>query len=547
MSKVELETALDEVFAPLCRSDGPGLVIAAAQHGVVRYRKAFGLASVAQGRANTPATRMRIGSTAKQFTALAVLLLAEEGHLGLDDAVRRHLPELPSWAEQPTLRQLLHHTGSVPCPVSDGFVASGSALRPRGEVWRALCRPRSLSAAPGLRWLYSNGGYHLLSRVVERVSEQAFADFLKRRIFEPLGMHASECVSGDMDITPGLADLHVAKPEGGWRRGVFPNEEILGEGGIVSTVDDMLRWLAHLRAPTRIGTANTWRQLLERATLADGTRLPYAMGILHGRHRAVATLVHAGGVVGGASQALAAPELGIDVVVLSNGAQASVTQLAHRVLELLADLGEPPQPDGLPHAQRADFASLVGTSYHAPGSGLQLRFDGVGELLGVSLFGNPAIALRVDDEGLKLPFDDAGIGPLRFEWGTAVGDLTLDAWEGALRHACVRIPEEGGDIGESASRLSGRYRCADLDADAELNRDGDALVLHMRGRAGVQTMQLSLQGPHALTWRVPDPVMPLVGTACIERDAHGAVTALWLNAWSSRQLRFAKVLPGELA
>jgi len=545
MSEVDLEAALDAVLAPLERSDAPGLIVAAAQHGELRYRKAFGLASVAQGRANTPSTRMRIGSTAKQFTALAVLLVEEEGRLRLDDPVRLHLPELPVWADQTTLRQLLHHTGSVPCPVADGFVASGSARHARGEVWRALRRPRTLSAPPGQRWLYSNGGYHLLSLIVERASGQDFAGFLRERIFQPLGMHASDCVPSDMDITPGLADLHVAWSGGGWRRGVFPNEEMLGEGGIVSTADDMLRWLAHLREPTRLGSAASWSLMLERATLADGTRMPYAMGILHSRHRGIATLVHAGGVVGGACQALAAPEAGIDVVVLSNGAQASVTQLAQRVLELLAGSEEQLQPEGLPHARVSAFPGLAGTTYHAPSTGLQLGFKAVGELLGVSLFGNGAVPLRSDGEFLRLPFEDAGLGPLHMSLQGA-GDATLDVWEGALRHSCVRLPEAAGDIGELAPSLCGRYRCADLDADAIVSRGGDDLLLDMHGRAGTQTMQLSLQGRDALTWRVADPVMPLVGTARIEYGAGGEAAALWLNAWSSRQLRFARVPEGEL-
>jgi len=541
MSDADLQMALDAVFEPFRQGDAPGFAIAATQHGRLRYRKALGLASVAQARANTQDTRMRIGSTAKQFTALAVLMLAEDGRLTVDDPVRLHLPELPAWADEATLRQLLHHTGSVACPVSDGFVTSGSALQPRGEVWRALQRSRTPSAPPGQRWLYSNGGYHLLSRVVERASGLSFAAFLKTRIFEPLGMHASDCVPSDLDITTGLADLHVARPGGGWRRGVFPNEELLGEGGIVSTADDMLRWLGHLRAPTLISAASR-REWLERATLADGQRMPYAMGILHGQHRGLVTLMHAGGVVGGACQALSAPEVGIDVVVLSNGVQASVTQLALRVLELLAGVTEQPQAPTLPHARADAFAGLLGAAYHAPASGLHLRFEAVGELLGVSLFGNGAVPLRADAQGLYLPFEDVGLGPLRI----ALGEQwpTLEVWEGAFRHDCVRLPGEESAPAAAAPALCGRYRCAEQEAEAHLHCSDDALLLEMHGPAGAQTMRLTPQGPTALTWRVADAVMPLVGTATVEY-ADCAVAALWLNAWSSRQLRFARVDQGE--
>ena len=133
--------------------------------------------------------------------------------------------------------------------------------------------------------------------------------------------------------------MHLPAPGGGWRRGLFPSEEVRGEGAIVSTIDDMLRWMAHLRTRDLFGTADTWRQLTERPAYADGASGAYALGLMVDAYRGLPTLHHAGGVIGGTAQMLTLPDDGLDVIILANGAPAAnAVRLAEQVADVvLAD------------------------------------------------------------------------------------------------------------------------------------------------------------------------------------------------------------------
>ena len=181
--------AIDALVAPFNRGDAPGMVIGIARNGRLLYRRAVGMASLEMGVANTPTTRMRIASTSKHFTALAVLLLAEDGLLDVEDPVQKHLPEMPALsANGPTLRHLLAHTSGWRGHDELWAIAHGLTFTEPGPGLPAMARQSELNFEPGTQMVYSNGGYHLLAKIVERVSGQSFNDFLKARIFGPLNM-----------------------------------------------------------------------------------------------------------------------------------------------------------------------------------------------------------------------------------------------------------------------------------------------------------------------------------------------------------------------
>ena len=152
-------TALDELFQSVNRSDAPGLVVGVAHHGKTVYRRAFGLASVELSVANTPWTRMRIGSTSKHFTCQAALLLAEDGLIDIDASVRRYIPELPPRKAEPTLRQLMSNTGGQRCYLDVGFLSDRMAIKPRGVALATLLRQGNHTG--GAVGLARSGGRHL--------------------------------------------------------------------------------------------------------------------------------------------------------------------------------------------------------------------------------------------------------------------------------------------------------------------------------------------------------------------------------------------------
>ena len=149
------------------------------------------------------------------------------------------------------------HTGGYRCYLDLSVLGNVGAMMEKGEAFRYQLLQQDVNFAPGERMAYCNGGYHLLSIAIARASGMAFEAFLKRRIFEPLGMVNTDSVPSDLTVVLGRATPHVPQPDGSYRRGVLPLEDLLGEGAIVSTAADMLIWLAHLRGTKRIGSEAT--------------------------------------------------------------------------------------------------------------------------------------------------------------------------------------------------------------------------------------------------------------------------------------------------
>ncbi len=309
-------SALDALFAPYDSSHSPGFAVGVALKGKPGYRRGFGMASVELPVTLSPTIRMRIGSTSKHFCVLSAMLLAEAGKLSIDDSPRRFLPELPQWADAITIRQLMAHISGMRDSLDLMLLAAGPGKSAEADdQFRLLASLDSVNFAPGASWNYNNGGYVLLSVIVERLSGMSLADFMRTRIFEPVGMCDTQLRLLDTELLPNSATLHVPNSAGGWTRGIF-GPPVAGEGGIVSTVDDMLRWLAHMSNPV-VGSAATWSEMrTPHATHG------YGLGLTTNDHRGLATVHHAGGVIGGSSQMLKVIDHDLDLILITNGQSA---------------------------------------------------------------------------------------------------------------------------------------------------------------------------------------------------------------------------------
>jgi CubicO group peptidase (beta-lactamase class C family) len=542
--------ALDDVFQGLNRSDAPGLVVGVAQEGQVVYRRGFGMASIEHARINTPATRMRIGSVSKHFTCLAVLLLAEDGLLDADAPVTRYLPELPELLGAPTLRQLMNHTGGLRCYVDIETAAGGMALQPVGNAFAAQVQQTGANFAPGEKQLYCNGSFHLLSIVVDRVAGMPFEQFLQERIFAPLGMHDSACVPSDLQIVPGMATLHVARPAPGgaiaWRRGIFMTEELRGEGGIVSTIDDMLRWLAHLRAPQKtVGSADTWRQMTTTATLNNGQPTVYALGLFRHPYRGVETIYHHGSVYGGMCQMLTVPAHGLDIILITNGGLINHIEASRRIVDAM--LAPHLKGDAAPKlAGIAAFKHLVGTQY-VNDAGLVLGFAEVSGLLAGSMwFSPPAPILRDEGQHLRVAFEDVAIGPFIFPVaelaaghdGKAPASFTLT--ESGVASRFKRLPAKPPATAKVGQALLGGWRSQDLDATATIAFEGDVLTMRMQGGYGQRHIVLDAVSASVLRMNVRDALLPSTSALIVERQ-DGKVVGLRFSTARARGLHFERI------
>ena len=542
--------ALDDLFQGVDRSDAPGLVVGVARHGRVVYRRGFGMASLEHATANTPATRMRIGSVTKHFTCLAVLLLAEDSLLDADAPVTRYLPELPELQGAPTLRQLMNHTGGLRCYVDIETSAGGMAVQPADKAFAAQVQQTGANFAPGEQQLYCNGSFHLLSIVVDRVAGMPFEQFLQQRIFAPLGMLDTVCAPSDMQILPGMATLHVARPAPGggigWRRGIFMTEGVRGEGGIISTIDDMLRWLAHLRAPEKtIGSAASWAQMTTTATLNSGQSTVYALGLFRHAYRGVETVYHHGAVYGGMCQMLTVPGHALDIIIITNGGQINHIEASRRIIDAL--LPEHLRGPATPKlARSAPYPQLFGTQYVSD-SGLVFGFADVGGLLGMSMnFSPPAPMLRDEGPVLRIGFEDLAMGPFVLQ----VADLApgadgkapavLPFSESGRTMRLKRLPAKPPATASAGQALLGRYRSADLDAEATIAFEGGVLTLRLRGGYGSRHIVLVAASAQVFRMIIQDEQLP--GTSALVLELHaGAVTGFRFSTGRARGLHFEKL------
>ena len=185
---------VDRIFARYTK-ETPGCAVGVAQDGRETFARAYGMADLEHDVAATPATIYEAGSVSKQFTAGAIVMLAQQGRLSLDDDVRKHIPEVPNYGTPITIRHLLTHTSGL----RDWGNVAAIAGWPRGRrahthahVLDIVSRQSALNYPPGAAYSYTNTGYNLLVMIVDRVSGMPFADYTKKNIFEPLGMTSTE-------------------------------------------------------------------------------------------------------------------------------------------------------------------------------------------------------------------------------------------------------------------------------------------------------------------------------------------------------------------
>jgi hypothetical protein len=432
------------------------------------------------------------------------------------------------------------HTSGLRDSLDLGFLAAGLALRPPGDTLAALARQQGVNFAPGEKMIYSNGGYHLLSLVMARAGGMPFEQWLQQRVFEPLGLHDTRAIPSDFELHPGVATLHLPQADGRWRRGMFPSEEVRGEGSIVSTVDDMLRWLAHLREPTRLGRPSSWAQLRAATRLAHGRLVPYGFGLQLEPLRGLAVLQHGGTVLGGSCHMLTVPGHALDVVLMANGAPGSLAELAGCIVE--AVLGEPAFP--APPERRVPSAAhpgLHGARYATPEGDMVVGFADAGGSLALSLHNSPPLPLVEEGGALHLPFSRSVTGPYRLDvpsGGPAPEALELDDACGRL--PLLRLPEAPPAVAEAGVPLLGRYRVPDLDAQAVIAFEGEALVLRIASPFGPNVLRLTPWAPDLFAWNPDGPLAAMGGTLAVARH-QGRPGGLRLHTLRTRHLHFQRL------
>jgi CubicO group peptidase (beta-lactamase class C family) len=331
---------VDGIFADFDNDRSPGCALGVIRDGSLIYRRGYGMANLEHGIPNGPQSVFRIGSTSKQFTALAVALLDREGALSLDDPLSKHFPEFPDWADGITIRQLVHHSSGLRDYLTLAWL---SGLTDDADYYTdqwvidLLARQQELNFPPGEQYLYSNSGYLLLAHLVGRISGQSLRQFAAERIFRPLGMNQTHFHDDHNHIVPLRASGYAPKGDG--FRISMTTLDIVGDGGVYTSIDDLLLWDRNFY-DNRLGGGgpDLIRTMTTPGRLKDGESLDYAFGLTVSDYRGLEMISHGGAFVGYRAEMLRFPEQRFSVAVLCNRSDGAPTDKARRVAShFLAD------------------------------------------------------------------------------------------------------------------------------------------------------------------------------------------------------------------
>lgn len=354
------ERAIDQIFSQWTSST-PGCAIGVAVGGKAVLVKAYGMADLEHDVRNTADTIFEAGSVSKQFTAMAIQLLAHDGKLSLDDAVRKYIPELPDYHVPLTIRHMLNHTSGL----RDWGSVASIAGAPRttreythGHVLDIMSRQKRLNFEPGSKWSYSNTGFNLSAIIVSRVSGMTFGEFSKQRIFAPLGMTHTSWRDDHTRIVKGRA-IAYAQQDGEYHI-EMPFENVHGNGGLLTTVGDLLIWNENFVNST-VGSATLLSEMAAAGHFNDGKPLEYGLGLFVHNYRGVVNINHSGSTAGYRAHLNRFPESRTSVAVLCNGSNGDATRSANRVSEIFLGLEPlPPTSPRFDEASEMTPAPLVG-------------------------------------------------------------------------------------------------------------------------------------------------------------------------------------------
>jgi CubicO group peptidase (beta-lactamase class C family) len=492
----------------------PGGLVALSAHGQHAVLP-IGFADLDNGVAITESTVFDCGSLAKPFTAACVLLLCAQGLLDLDQPVRHQLPELGEAYGLVSIRHLLSHFSGIRDygPMLAVAGARRNDFITQADVLGLLARQQSLGFAPGTCYEYSNSNYVLLAILAERLTGQSLSALCADLLWRPAGMSSTSFRDDLAKMVPGRAKSY--EPEGAGYRHAYTPSTVVGDGGLLSTGEDLLRWGEWLAASAG---ARIPDEMFAPAVMPDGRTMSYGLGLFVGGHDEDAWFGHGGSYEGFQSEWRVLPARGIVAVAMSNWSLAVPARLVESLLEAVISIGRLScaTDAGAVWGARSGWSAETHSYVDQCGDGWQLCpappgcMCLLGAQLQVLLTARPDGSLVGDHEGVSVVCRIAPNGEVAVRFG--VRDLVLQPWNGELAT-------------ESLADYAGRFWCADLLTEAVVSVAGPRL--RWRRRAATETLL-----------PVVTDIFRAGATWLRFERTQGQVSAIKVDAPRARNLRF---------
>jgi CubicO group peptidase (beta-lactamase class C family) len=536
---------VDQLLAPWDRRDGPGAAVAVWRGGRTLFTKAYGMANLAYDIPFTVTTPTNIGSTSKQFTAFAVMLLVDDGKLALDDDIRKHIPELPDLGARVTVRNLLTHTTGYR-EIYNAYVLAGRRIDEgdyvsRDEMISLIQRQPTLQNTPGAEFNYNNTSFGLLALLVERVSKQPFPEFMTHRVFTPLGMTHSVVRSDRHGIVRGATVGYSRAASGEWRD-LGDLASSMGAGGIYTTVGDLQKWAENYAHP-RVGSAAAIAQMMTPFTLTDGKSTGYGFGLFIDTQGPVKRVHHGGADISHRSMLAYYPGLGAGITVQSNDGSFDAS-LAFRIAKAFFPEITPRNTAAAGAAfdaatfDPARFDQFVGRYALDLAPTVVMTFTRSADSLSIQLTGQPKFPIfPTSDSTYALRVVPAAVTFHRDAGGKVTG-LTLhqngDNHATRLEGAAGAPAKAWTPTAAELTAFAGHYFSEELESFYDVSVVGGKLVLAGR-RTDDATFVPSAKDTFSGTGEAASV------TIAFERDRNGQVIAYYAGNGRTRNVRFARV------
>lgn len=517
------EASVDRIFSEYAKPGSPGCAVGIIRNGGFVYRHAYGSGSLELGVPLSHSSVFYMGSVSKQFTAASVVLAAEQGYLSLDDDVRKYIPELPDYGRPITLRQMLHHTSGLRDFLSLLNFAGrdGSDIHGESAIIDLLARQKALNNVPGERFIYSNSNYFLLGVVVKRATGKSLAEFAEQNIFHPLGMTHTRFYDDHTLVLPGRVSAYDAAEDGTFLVDWSTGYDLVGGGGLTSSVDDMLLWDRNFYA-NKLGKGTLVSELQSRGTLNNGKQISYALGLELGEYRGQPIVEHSGALFGYRTEILRFPRQQFTVVCLCNVSNAGVTNLARKVADFYLEHDLRPVPGGEKKAVEnfPDPSPYAGKYLDEQNHFVYTFSASNGEL---TAWGARLLRVAANQ------FHDLGTGTITFSEhdGKMRAALEMDG-EMFFSGEKVAAPElSAADL----SAYTGRYQSSEVDAEYNVSINSGKLALEFHSNA-----------PIPMDYVASDEFeSPSLGNIVFHRDGNRKVTGFSMYEVRARGMRFGKV------
>jgi CubicO group peptidase (beta-lactamase class C family) len=522
---------IDAIFAQWNKPDSPGCALAVIKDGQVIYKRGYGIANLDYDIPISSKTVFNIASMSKQFTAISVALLARQGKLSLDDDIRKYLPEMPQYSAPVTIRHLIYHTSGIR-EYSHLMQLAGTRFQDAtpGEIYKIITSQQELNFKPGDEYLYSNSGYFLLARIVQRASGKSLRQFTEENIFKPLGMSSTRFHDDMSEVIKNRATGYSSRREGGFAVESTMSESV-GEGGLLTTLDDLVLWDRHLS-----GGEDLIREALTRGTLNNGERIDYGFGLDIETYRGLNEFGHGGAFNGFTSDMVRFPDQRFSVICLCNLSNVEAGRLTRQVADIylaseLKGTSSLPQPKVIQVSDQ-ELTAVAGSYFNFANNNFRRLYVKNGKLFysrGSSeselapLGNNRFVMLGVPDQ-IEISFKAPRPGAPLQMFTAANGKVFIV--HDAVKAATYSTPQ--------LKEFTGTFYNAEIDATHVIILKDDKLVLRRK----------NVDGETPLVGQFAD-AFAAAGTGGIRftRDDRNRVNGFLLTTGRVRNLRFVRVEP----